>query len=154
MKIIYRLFLLMIFFTQFSFGQETPESIAESFFNYVQEGMYSKAVDYLVSSNPNLKNDSTIITRLAKNLEVAYTRNGAYCGYELIEKDQVSASYSSYVYFIKYLNNPVRIQIDFYKPREKWQVNNVQLIRQAREQEGRNTQGNNVNRQKSAKKIQ
>lgn len=121
--------------------------------------MYSQAVDYLVSSNPNLKNDSTIITRLAKNLEVAHMRNGVYCGYELIEKDQVSASYTTYVYFIKYINNPVRIQIDFYKPKERWQVNNVQLIRQGREQEGRNTQeknlqGNNANRQKLEKNKQ
>jgi hypothetical protein len=134
MRILYTIFLFLLFSFQFSFGQETPESIVGTFFSSVAEGNFSQAVDYILSTNPKLKNDSTLEANLTKNLTTSHTRNGVYCGYELIEKEQVSESFVNYSYFIKYLDNPVKIKFTFYKPREKWQINNVQLVPRDREQ--------------------
>jgi hypothetical protein len=158
MKIYCKFLLLFFFCSQFIFGQETPENIAESFFNFVKLGNYPQAVDYIISINPNLKNDSTFFNKVNNSLENAHARNGAYCGYEFIEKDQVTDSYVTYSYLIKYLNNPARIEIIFYKPRDKWQVNNIRWNPQGREQEGRSRENNalnskNANRQKPANKV-
>jgi hypothetical protein len=146
MKIFYTFFVILLGSFQFSFAQETPESMVGTFFSSIAEGNFSQAVDYIISTNPNLKNDSTLEATLTNNLKASHTRNGVYCGYELIEKEQVSESYINYSYYIKYMNNPVRINFTFYKPREKWQVNSIQLVprtkEQGRGQEGRQQQGN------------
>jgi len=145
MKIFYT-FLFLLGSYQFSFGQETPESMVGTFFSSIAEGNFSQAIDYLLSTNQNLKNDSTLEATFTNNLKASHARNGVYCGYELIEKEQVSESFVNYSYFIKYMDNPVKINFTFYKPREKWQVNSVQLVprtkEQGRGQEGRQQQGN------------
>jgi hypothetical protein len=52
---------------------------------------------------------------------------GEYCGYELIEKEEVSPSYVVLTYFIKYYNAPQKIQFTFYKPKDSWQVIQINL---------------------------
>jgi hypothetical protein len=142
MKILLTCTLFVLFNFQFCLAQETPESIVSTFFYSIGEGNYNQAVESLISESPNLKNDSTHMNQLTNVLKAAHTKNGVYCGYELIEKEQVSESFINYSYFIKFMNNPVRIEFSFYKPREKWQVNSVQLgMPKNRDQEGKN-QGN------------
>jgi hypothetical protein len=142
MKLIYTSVLLLLVGLPLSYGQETPETMLSTFFSFVGEGNYSQAIEYVVSTNSTLKNDSTLVTRFTNNLRTAQNRNGEYCGYELIEKEKISDSYINYSYFIKFRNNPVRIEFTFYKPLVKWQINSIQLVPgKGRDQEGKN-QGN------------
>jgi hypothetical protein len=158
MKRILVLFVLVILIKHSSFSQETPESMVDNFFSYFNGDNTLQAIDYLISVGPNLKSDSSLSVRLNRNLQTAYTNNGVYCGYELVEKEKVSDSYYIYTYFIKYLKNPVKIHFVFYRHKDKWFVNSVNLIRQTNEDEGRgqekrnmsqNPNNKNVNKQKS-----
>ncbi len=152
MKKIYLLFVLAIVYQQHGFSQETPESISGNFFSYFEGENTSQAVDYIISVGPNLKADSSLYARLTRNLQTAHNNNGVYCGYELVEKEQVSASYCNCTYFIKYLKNPVKIRFVFYKPRDTWQVNSVNLIRN-NDEEGKNQERRNMNQNPSNKNI-
>jgi hypothetical protein len=112
-------------------AQNTPEEIAKEFFNLVGQKKYTEAIDKLPAS-AQLINDTAFNTKLKAKLNSLESRNGEYCGYELIEKDEVSPSYLVYTYFIKYTEQPHRIQFIFYKPKDRWQVIQVILNVQTR----------------------
>jgi hypothetical protein len=114
--------------TLFSICQSTPEEIVNSFFRFVQEEKYTEAINYLLSTNKNLENDSSLFNNLSNNLNNAPKRFGLYCGYDLIEKEETSPSYCTCAYFIKYEDNPIRVQFVFYKPREQWKVNSINIV--------------------------
>jgi hypothetical protein len=119
-----------------SIAQNEPEDYVKSFFDLVAQGKITEAIASM-PANEKFENDTSYMAKLqTKLIELAKT-SGEYCGYELIEKEEVSASYVIYSYFIKYLNAPQRIQFIFYKPKESWQINHIGLTNQPRPTQAR-----------------
>jgi len=116
----------------FSIAQNEPEDYVKSFFALVAQGKITEAIEKM-PTNEKFDSDTSYAAKLHTRLETAAKNSGEYCGYELIEKEEVSPSYVVYTYFIKYLNAPQQIQFTFYKPKDSWQVNNINLTAQARQ---------------------
>lgn len=107
-------------------AQSTTEEITTKFFSTYAESP-QEAVDYVFSTNKwmidrnkdgieNVKNQLTNFLGLV----------GDYYGYEKITEKSVGKSYKLESYMIKYDRQPVRFTFVFYKPKDKWQVQNFQ----------------------------
>src|SRR5690606_10529044 len=107
-------------------AQSTRVEITTEFFR-TYEDSHQKAVDYVFSTNKwmidrnkdgieNVKNQLTNFLGLV----------GDYYGYEKITEKSVGESYKLVSYMIKYDRQPVRFTFVFYKPKDKWQVQNFQ----------------------------
>ena len=106
------LFLTLLLGTGILFAQETPEEYIKSFFDLVGQKKYSEAIE-IMPGNKRLENDTSYLSKLENRLEMAGNRAGEYCGYELISKEELTPSYVTYNYFIKYLNVPQKTQFIF-----------------------------------------
>ena len=120
------LFSVLTFAVSIASAQQTPEDIIRSFFDALSNSNYAQAVKSMPLSN-QLKTDSVFADRTIENLRNAEDEKGEYCGYELIKKEEVSPSFITYNYFIKYQDAPQKIQFVFYKPEDSWQLNKLNL---------------------------
>lgn len=107
-----------------SYSQNTPATIADNFFSNLETGNHKEALSSLPVSE-KLESDTSITAQLLQKLDGNITSLGKYCGYELIEQNEITDSYIITEYLIKYLNAPRRIQFVFYKPVDNWQVNQI-----------------------------
>jgi hypothetical protein len=123
----------IILLTGFSFlaAQNAPEDYVNSFFTLIGQQKYAEAVEKL-PANKLLKEDTSFNSKLIAKLRVASQKTGEYCGYELIQKEEVSPSFMLLTYYIKYLYTPQKIQFTFYKPKDSWQLMQVNLSIQNR----------------------
>jgi hypothetical protein len=112
-------------------AQNTPEDYTKLFFDLLGQKKYSEAIEQM-PVNTKLENDTSYTSKLLGKLEMVGEKAGEYCGYELIEKEEVSPSYITLTYFIKYYNVPQKIQFTFYKPKDAWLLINVNLNVQGR----------------------
>ena len=108
------------------YSQSSPLTIVENFFSHLESGNNTGAVKSLPVSS-NIENDTSFYTRISSTLHENEISCGKFCGYELIEQNEISESYIISEYLIKYLNAPRRVQFIFYKPVDKWQVNQINI---------------------------
>jgi len=120
------LLIVIVLSTTILTAQSTTEEITTEFFSTYEKSP-QKAVDYVFSTNKwmidrnkdgieNVKNQLTNFLGLV----------GDYYGYEKITEKSVGESYKLVSYMIKYDRQPVRFTFVFYKPKDKWQVQNFQ----------------------------
>jgi hypothetical protein len=117
-------FLVLGFITSFAVAQTTPEEYINKFFTEISKANYSKALD-LMPISKKLESDTSFVDKSLKKLEAGPSESGKYCGYELISKEELSPSFITFDYFIKYQDVPQRIQFVFYKPLDSWQLNRI-----------------------------
>jgi hypothetical protein len=134
---------LAILFTStcFCYSQNSPEEYIDSFFKYIAQERYEDAM-YVLPANQRLDNDTSYLSQTISRLENFRDAYGRYCGYELIEKKEVSPSYIVFSYFIKYSSAPQRIQFVFYKPEDAWQLNQVTINSRNNQGPGNRRKGN------------
>ncbi|WP_299989488.1 hypothetical protein [uncultured Pontibacter sp.] len=107
-------------------AQITTEEIAEGFFKAYAKSPH-KAIDYAFETNKwmmdrNKDGIDKIKTQLSSFLGLV----GDYYGYEKITEKSVGESYKLVSYMLRYDRQPVRFTFVFYKPKDKWQVQNFQ----------------------------
>ena len=112
-------------------AQNEPEDYLATFFDLVGKGKITEAIEKM-PANEKFDSDTSYTAKLLTKMEQLTQNSGEYCGYEIIEKDEVTASYIVYTCFIKYMNVPLQIQFVFYKPKDAWQINHIALSGQAR----------------------
>ncbi len=106
----------------FSQSDLTPEQIVEVFFNqYDSEGIDS-ALEYIFSTNKWIAGNKEGLNNLKSPLKDLVSQVGEYRGKELIAKKSIGENYILWSYMIKYDRQPVRFQFIFYKPSDKWQL--------------------------------
>lgn len=120
------LMILTVLSTNVLRAQSTIEEITSEFFSTYEKSP-QKAVDYAFSTNKwmiDRKKDGieNVKNRLANLLGLV----GDYYGYEKITEKSIGESYKLVSYMLKYDRQPVRFTFVFYKPKEKWQVQNFQ----------------------------
>lgn len=107
-------------------AQVTTEEITDKFFN-IYEKSPLKAIDYVFGTNKwmidrNKDGIENVKTQLTSFLGLV----GEYYGHEKITEKSVGKSYKLISYMVKYDRQPVRFTFVFYKPKDKWQVQNFQ----------------------------
>ncbi len=107
-------------------AQTTIDEITTDFFKTYEKSP-QKAVDYVFGTNKwmmdrNKDGIENIKTQLTSFLGLV----GDYYGYEKITEKSVGESYKLVSYMMKYDRQPVRFTFVFYKPKDKWQVQNFQ----------------------------
>ena len=118
--------ILVLLSTNILMAQTTTEEITDEFFKTYEKSPQN-AVDYVFGTNKwmidrNKDGIENVKTQLASFLGLV----GDYYGYEKITEKSVGESYKLVSYMIKYDRQPVRFTFVFYRPKDKWQVQNFQ----------------------------
>jgi len=99
----------------------TPEKMTNMFFKlYTSEGA-DAALDYILSTNQWVSEEANELKSSFQNL---ITQLGTYQGNELIVKRSIGENYILWSYMIRYDRQPLRLQFVFYRPSNKWQLQN------------------------------
>ena len=105
-------------------AQSSPEDIVDKFFDFYKHDSTDKALDYIFSTNKFASEAQEPITNLKEKLSKAFSLEGIFRGYELVSEKKVGQSYALMVFLVKHDRAPLTFRILFYKPAEKWQVQN------------------------------
>jgi hypothetical protein len=121
------LLILTVVSTNILKAQSTTEEITSEFFKTYEKSP-QKAVDYVFGTNKwmidrNKDGIENVKSQLTNFLELV----GDYYGYEKITEKSVGKSFKLISYMIKYDRQPMRFTFVFYKPKDKWQVQNFQF---------------------------
>lgn len=104
-------------------SQKLPEEIISDFITEFQNSP-SKGVDYIFKDNKWMDLNSNEVRKLKIELESIHDIVGKYYGYEKISEKSIGKSIKVYTYFIKYERQPFRFKFTFYKPNDKWLIQN------------------------------
>ncbi|REG86027.1 hypothetical protein [Winogradskyella sediminis] len=123
---LFTLLIVTVLSTNILKAQTTTEEITTEFFKTYEKSP-QKAVDYVFETNKwmidrNKDRIENVKTQLTSFLGLV----GDYYGYEKVTEKSVGESYKLVSYMIKYDRQPVRFTFVFYKPKDKWQVQNFQ----------------------------
>lgn len=103
----------------------TNEITAQFFKTY--ENSPQEAVDYIFGTNKWMDRNKDAIQNVKTQLSSFLGLVGDYYGYEKITEKSIGDSYKLVSYMVKYDRQPIRFTFVFYKPKEKWQVQNFQF---------------------------
>ncbi|MBS1776286.1 MAG: hypothetical protein JSS64_08415 [Bacteroidetes bacterium] len=123
LKTIPFLFLLFSFGLTKTFGQTTTQEITDKFFTLYSKDP-AKAVDYGFSTNKWMDRKLDAVTDLKNKLKNLIDLCGDYCGYEMLSEKTAGQNIKMVTFIVKYDREPIRFTFFFYKPKDKWQLNN------------------------------
>jgi len=107
-------------------AQNTIEEITASFFKAYEKDPQN-AVDTIFSTNKwMLERNKDGIENIKTKLNSFLGLVGDYHGYEKITEKSIGQSYRLISYMVKYDRQPVRFTLIFYKPKDRWQLQNFQ----------------------------
>lgn len=119
--------ILAILTTNILKAQSTTEEITMEFFK-TYEKLPQKAVDYVFGTNKwMIDRNKDGIENVKSQLTNFLGLVGDYYGYEKITEKSVGQSFKLVSYMIKYDRQPIRFTFVFYKPKDKWQVQNFKF---------------------------
>lgn len=104
-------------------AQNTAESLTLQFFETYKEDPM-KALDELFATNIWMSKNQDGIDNLKFKLKENAALIGNYIGYEEIEKTTVGNSLKTIFFIVKYERQPLRFVFRYYKPKDKWQIQN------------------------------
>ena len=108
-------------------AQDSIEEITHEFFRLYPTSP-TKAVDYAFKTNSwILERNKDGIENVKNQLVNAIELVGTFYGHEKITEKSIGHSYKLVSYMVKYDRQPIRFTFVFYKPQEKWQVQNFQF---------------------------
>jgi hypothetical protein len=106
-----------------SSGQTTTKEITDKFFS-----LYStdpvKAVEYCFSTNKWSAKRQEDVSNLTNKVRDLTGLLGEFIGYELLSEKTAGPNIKMITYVVRYDREPLRFTFLFYKPKDKWQVNN------------------------------
>lgn len=102
-------------------AQDTPyQAMFDRFFELLQQGKASEAVQYLTSTNPAMSKIPDQIEQLKTQFSSAGPLMGTYVSHKLLVESKVADMYVYQHYFVAYERQPVSIRIAYYKPGKTW----------------------------------
>lgn len=108
-------------------AQSTTEEIITEFFESYETSP-QKAIDYVFGTNKwMIDRNKDGIENVKSQLTNFLGLVGEYYGYEKITEKSVGESFKLVSYMIKYDRQPMRFTFVFYKPNDKWQVQNFKF---------------------------
>lgn len=110
-----------------AFGQSTPQDISTRFFVLYKTGDSDKAIDYLFSSSPFKSDITEAIEEVKRKLKKAATQIGPFHGADLLATKTAGANIVMLTYIVRHDREPLLFNIMFYKPNDKWQMQNFKF---------------------------
>jgi len=121
------LLILTVIWTNILKAQSTTEEITSEFFKTYDKSP-QKAVEYVFGTNKwMIDRNKDGIENVKSQLTNFLGLVGDYYGYEKITEKSVGKSFRLISYMIKYDRQPIRFTFVFYKPKDKWQIQNFQF---------------------------
>jgi hypothetical protein len=100
------------------------EAINAKFFDLLSD-KNATALDYIFKTNKWLNEDE--VKSVKEKLDSLVSQLGGLKGHELIASKAIGGDYLLYSYLVKYERQPLRFILIYYKPAEKWQLQNFQF---------------------------
>jgi hypothetical protein len=127
MKKILLLFVVILCCYNVTKAQSNPELLIDSFFVLYKNVGIEKAIDFVFATNKYMEQSKEVIDNIKLRLSRATPLLGPYQGYDLFIKKQAGQSYAYLSYLIKYDRQPIQISFILYKPKDKWQIQNLRF---------------------------
>jgi len=105
-------------------GQNSPTEVSDRFFAICKTDSIDKAIDYLFSTNKYSNESQTQINTIKDNLTKTGPFVGPFSGYELLSSKGFGKDIMLLTFVVKYERTPLFFKFLFYKPHEKWQIQN------------------------------
>jgi hypothetical protein len=119
--------IVIILSTNILKAQSTTEEITTEFFKTYEKSP-QKAVDYVFGTNKwMIDRNKDGIENVKSQLTNFLGLVGEYYGFEKITEKSVGKSFKLVSYMIKYDRQPMRFTFVFYRPNDKWQVQNFKF---------------------------
>lgn len=99
---------------------QTPQEMMDSFFKTYQEDKPVEALSELYSHTPWLERIQDDVEKLKTQFRDLKMLVGEYNGHELLYKKNVKECFVLATYLVKYDRQPIRINFQFYKPKDEW----------------------------------
>jgi hypothetical protein len=109
------------------FGQSTPQDISTRFFVLYKTGDSDKAIDYLFSSSPYKADITEAIEEVKRKLKKAVIQVGPFYNADLLATKTAGANIIMLTYIVRHEREPFVFNIMFYKPNDKWQMQNFKF---------------------------
>lgn len=119
--------LFILLACKISFAQSSPEDIINKFFDLYKRDGSDKALDYIFSTNKYSGDSQEAINTLKENLRKTVSFDGAFCGYEPLSRKSAGQSFVMLTFLVKHDRDPLTFRVVFYKPIDKWQVQNFKF---------------------------
>ncbi|WP_194976425.1 hypothetical protein [Aquiflexum lacus] len=107
-----------------SLETQTPEIINERFFELYSSKGSSEALEFIFSTNKWIDENQT--SEVKNKLNDLTKQLGQYQGNDLIFKRSIGENYILFSFIVKYDRQPIRYLFIYYKPKDKWQLQNFQ----------------------------
>lgn len=117
----------LIALTKISFSQSTPQDISTRFFVLYKTGDSDKAMDYLFSSSPFLSDITESIEEVKRKLKKAVSQIGDFHDADLLTTKTAGKNIVMLTYLVRHNREPLVFNIMFYKPNDKWQMQNFKF---------------------------
>ncbi len=109
-------------------GQNSSyQAMTDKFFDMVQQGKSSEAIEYLFASNPAMKKVPDQVEQLKSQFGSAVTLLGPYVSHKVLVETKVADIFVYQHYFVAYERQPISIRISYYKPGSSWMCYSVQF---------------------------
>jgi hypothetical protein len=90
-------------------------------------GDSDKAIDYLFSSSPFKSDITEAIEEVKRKLKKAATQIGTFYGADLLATKTAGPNIIMLTYIVRHEREPLVFNIMFYKPSDKWQMQNFKF---------------------------
>jgi hypothetical protein len=110
-----------------SSAQNSADDMAAKFFDIYKTYGSDKAIDYIYSTNKYSSENLEGVDEVKGSLRKALTLYGNYWGYDLITKKMAGENFVMMTFLVKYDRVPITFRLLFYKPHDKWQVQNFKF---------------------------
>ena len=113
-----------ICFTQGLHAQSGDAAITDQFFRqYALDPM--KAFDYAFSTNEWMERNQDAVDNLKNQYSNLLPLIGSYYGYDLITEKSMGDHLKVLSFMLRYDRQPIRLTFVMYKPKDRWQVQNL-----------------------------
>ncbi len=123
MKVFLTALLLLLLFNKAN-SQSTPQEITNKFFATYKLGDTDKAIDFLFSYSPYAKDIAEGINEVKQKLKGSAPLLGRFHGADLFATKTIGQNLVMLSYLVRHQREPLVFNIMFYKPADKWQMQN------------------------------
>jgi len=117
--------LISLMFCSFaSSAQDDPQKIIDKFFSLYTTKNANEAIDYIFSTNKWMDDSKDQIENVKFKLNGTLKLIGEYTGHSVIAKKTAGEHLTLYTFMVRYVRQPLRFTMLFYKPKNEWRLQN------------------------------